>query len=216
MKLIKNSNYEIITLTEFLNGVNNDGIELSLPSNIKDVDLSEFGVSIVRSSLPPETSINEVAYNTEEIEIINGEFYEKWAIREKTEEEFNTDKESLKLAVEASLANAFANGFTVPFGTLQGQVLQTRNLEDRTNWLTSQAAYSAAIMGGQGAVEGAAFRTVSNETFTVTYQEGFNILLVMADWGKTIMGISWNLKDQIKNASNYDELLAIDLEGPWS
>ncbi len=215
MKLIKIDTQEIFTRSELISFFEASGIDISIPSDLSSVDLSEFGFAFINPASPPEVPLDQVAFLTDGAIFAAGKYYEMWDSRQKTPEEFQKDKDGFSSKVEADLASAFSGGFTVPFGTLQGQVLQTRGLEDRTNWLTSQAAYSAAMMGGHGAVLGASFRTASNETFTVTYQEGFNVLLAMADWGKTIMSISWNLKDQIKNASTYEELLAIDLDGPW-
>jgi hypothetical protein len=109
-------------------------------------------------------------------------------------------------------------GFTVPSEVstaLAGRVLQTRNETDRTAWLTSQAAYQAAVLNGQGATEGATFRPEDNITTTVSYAEGLNILLAMAAWGAAIYGRSWDLKDAIADAADSAALDAIDIESGW-
>lgn len=118
-------------------------------------------------------------------------------------------------AVSAKLNAVLSGGFTVPTGAMAGKVLQTRNLEDRTNWLISQASYSAAVACGQGAVEGAKFRTEDNETFTVTFAEGLNVLVAMAEWGASCMRPSWTLKDAIAAASDITALDAIDIDTGW-
>lgn len=109
----------------------------------------------------------------------------------------------------------FASGFTPSTGPLAGKTLQTRNVEDRTNWLTSQAAYSAAVAGGFGSVVDATFRTADNETIICTYAQGLQTLLAMADWGKTVMGASWALKDAVEAAVDLTALSAIDLGAGW-
>lgn len=127
----------------------------------------------------------------------------------------------LKVAKLASIDqhrdSSFEGGFTVSgTGTaLDGKVLQVRGLDDRTNWLTSQAAYAAAIAGGFGAAMGATFRTADNATITVTFSQGHGILLAMADWGKTVMNNSWTLKDACAAATTQAELDAIDIETGW-
>ncbi len=118
-------------------------------------------------------------------------------------------------AVNARLNAALTGGYTVESGTMSGKVLQTRNLEDRTNWLVSQASYSAAVAGGMGAVEGATFRTADNDTFTVSFNEGLSVLLAMAAWGAACMGNSWALKDAIEAAEDGAALDAIDIEQGW-
>jgi hypothetical protein len=109
----------------------------------------------------------------------------------------------------------FAAGFTPSTGPLAGKTLQTRNVDDRTNWLTSQAAYSAAVAGGFGSVVDATFRTADNETIVCTYAQGLQTLLAMADWGKTVMGASWALKDAVEAAADLTALSSIDMEAGW-
>lgn len=126
-------------------------------------------------------------------------------------------KDAMKSAINARRDQAFADGFTVSgTGTdLDGHTLQTRGEEDKINWLTSQAAYSAAVAGGAGDVVDATFRTLSNDTVVMTYGEGLAVLLAMAAWGKTIMGNSWTLKDAVAAAEDNDALDLIDIEAGW-
>jgi hypothetical protein len=121
-------------------------------------------------------------------------------------------------AVNAKLNEVLTGGFTVPESinvTLAGEVLQTRNLEDRTNWLISQASYSAAVAAGQGAVEGAEFRTADNSTFTLSYADGLTVLLGMAAWGAACMSNSWALKDAANAAEDEAALDAVGVEAGW-
>jgi hypothetical protein len=126
------------------------------------------------------------------------------------------DRKSAKLAaVNAKLNEVLTGGFTVPSGDMAGKVLQTRNLEDRTNWLISQASYSAAVAAGQGAVEGAEFRTADNSTFVLSYSDGLAVLLGMAAWGAACMSNSWALKDAATAAEDETALDAVDVESGW-
>lgn len=106
-------------------------------------------------------------------------------------------------------------GFTVPAGPLAGKTLQTRDEGDAINWLTSQAAYAAAVAAGAGAVEDAWFRTADNETVVTSYTDGHAALMMMAAWGKTWMGNSWRLKDAVAAAEDHAALEAIDIEAGW-
>ncbi len=126
-------------------------------------------------------------------------------------------KAAMRRDIDALRDQAFASGFTVSgTGTaLDGHTLQTRHEDDKINWLTSQAAYAAAVAGGAGAVEGATFRTASNATVTLTYAQGLNVLLAMAAWGKAIMGTSWALKDDVAAAADRDDLDEIDITVGW-
>ncbi|GAA0760787.1 hypothetical protein FHS52_001129 [Erythromicrobium ramosum] len=126
-------------------------------------------------------------------------------------------KQALRERINARRDAAFAAGWTVSgTGTaLDGHVLQTRDVEDRTNWLTSQASYSAAVAIGAGAVEDAMFRTAANATITLSYASGLAALLALAGWGKTVMGNSWSLKDAVDAAADQTALDAIDVEAGW-
>lgn len=124
-------------------------------------------------------------------------------------------KAQMTAAINAKRDQILTGGYTVTSGTLEGKVLQTRNLEDRTNWLTSQAAYSAAVAAGQGSVEGAEFRTEDNQTITLTFSEGLSVLLAMAAWGASVMKRSWDLKDAVAAAEAHEDLDAIDIEADW-
>lgn len=131
---------------------------------------------------------------------------------------FASLKEQKRAAVDAKRDAVLLGGFTVPSEVstaLAGRVLQTRNETDRTAWLTSQAAYQAAVLNGQGAVEGAIFRPQDNVTTTVSYAEGLNILLAMAAWGAAVYGRSWDLKDAITAAVDSAALDAVDVESGW-
>lgn len=125
-------------------------------------------------------------------------------------------KASMKAAVSALLAAKLTGGYTHDFGGSHGEkVLQTRDTDDQVNWLTSQAAYSAAIAGGAGATMGANFRTEDNVIITLSYSDGLAVLLAMAAWGQSLYANSWTLKDAIESASDHDDLDAIDINSGW-
>jgi hypothetical protein len=118
--------------------------------------------------------------------------------------------------VAGMLRAQFLAGFAPQSGPLQGHILQVRDVDDRTNWLTSQAAYRTAIDAGAGAMAGAEFRTEANETITLTYQEGFDALMAMADWGKSQFGKSWTLKDRIDAMTSSADVEALDVAAEWA
>ncbi|WP_037500715.1 hypothetical protein [Sphingomonas jaspsi] len=122
-----------------------------------------------------------------------------------------------KKLIEARAAKAFLDGFEVSQGPLAGHRLQCRDAEDRTNWLSSQVSYSAAIGLGLGDEPGATFRTAANETLQCTYREGSAVLLAMGKWGAGIMGRAWQLKDQVKSAGSLAELQLVidDIDNGW-
>lgn len=155
---------------------------------------------------------------------LNGEAYEgltwfgpgdKPTEQELADLDFAMAKDAKKAAINAKLETVLTSGFVVTSGAMAGNVLQTRNLEDRTNWLISQASYSAAVAMGRGAVEGATFRTTDNSTFTVSFSEGLSVLLAMAAWGAAAMNNSWSLKDAVATAEDLTALDAVDIEAGW-
>ena len=119
-------------------------------------------------------------------------------------------------AVTAKREAVFAAGYTPATGPLAGHTLQCRDVQDRTNWLTSAVGYSAAVQAGAGNVAGATFRTQDNETVTITYAEAATVLLQgMQIWGADIMQRSWELKDEIDAAEDQAELVAINVNTGW-
>lgn len=127
------------------------------------------------------------------------------------------DLKAMKRAeVDRYLADQFAAGFVPSSGPLAGHTLQVRDDTDRTNWLTSQASYQAAIAAGAGAAAGATFRTAENETITATFQEGFDALMAMAAWGQGLMGKSWALKDALAALADFSNVQEFDVPDHWA
>ncbi|HEX8446273.1 MAG TPA: hypothetical protein VF649_06630 [Sphingomonas sp.] len=112
-------------------------------------------------------------------------------------------------AVDARAQRVFLGGYAPASPAFAGHRLQLRDVDDKTNWLTSQISYSAAVAAGFGDVVDASFRTASNATITVTYQEGLDVLLGMAGWGRAILAHSWDLKDRIAAGT------PVDVEDGW-
>jgi hypothetical protein len=124
-------------------------------------------------------------------------------------------KTALQAAAQAKFEETFFNGFIVSFGTLEGKVLQIRNSEDRTNWLTSKSGYGDAIEAGAGAMVGARFRTQDNITYTLSYSEGYAVLAEMGAWGGEVYRRLWEIKDAIDEAVDVEALDLIDIEAGW-
>lgn len=110
-------------------------------------------------------------------------------------------KAAKKAAVLRIFDAKFAAGFA-PTGTMAGETLQVATVIDRTNWLTSLGAYQIAIAAGQGAVEGAMFRTTSNTNYRLTFDEGLQVLLAMIQWGQAMYATLWDKKDAIEAAED--------------
>lgn len=122
-----------------------------------------------------------------------------------------------KEQIEARAQQAFLAGFTVPTGKLAGETLQCRDNEDRSNWLASALRYAGHVQVGDGATEGATFRTASNATITCSYAEGYGAIMALGDWGAEIMARAWALKDAAAAAGDIAALDAVlaDLDNGW-
>lgn len=116
--------------------------------------------------------------------------------------------------IGAKAEEIFDTGYTVPSGTLAGQVLQTRP-QDQNNWNSSGIAYTAACANGMGDHPGALFRTFSNENFFLTFTEGLMVLLSMETWGSQVDAHEWSLKDAVRKAATQDDLDAIQVNAGW-
>lgn len=130
--------------------------------------------------------------------------------------DFDVAKDAKRETVNHRLTGILAGGYSHDFGSPHGiKSLQTRNADDRINWMTSQAAYSAAVMQGFGAVLGANFRTEDNTDIVLSYADGLGVLLAMAAWGASVYAASWALKNAIDAAEDETALDAIDIEAGW-
>lgn len=118
-------------------------------------------------------------------------------------------------AVVGLLNRKHAAGYRVPTGTLAGKVLQIRDERDITNWLTAKDIYRDAIAAGQGAVVAAEFRTASNETFALSFDEAVTVLNGLRAHGLALLQNSWALKDLIAEAADQAALDAIDITTGW-
>ncbi len=179
-----------------------------LPAEPTDEELAAIGVYPVTPVAAPAASVTRMVSALPPAEV-DGVWTEQWDARDIPLAEA---KEALRAAINAKRDAVFAAGFTPASGPLAGKTLQTRGIEDRTNWLTSQAAYSAAVAAGGGALQEAYFRTADNETVNCTYLEGLQTLLAMAAWGKAVMGASWALKDALEAAQDLD---GFDINEGW-
>ena len=188
-----------------------DHPDTSFGEAISGEALAGFGVHPVVPADPPTVSLIGRSVHADPL-LVEGEWVQQWAIEALSIEDAKT---VLKAAIEQRRDHAFRAGFTPSTGPLAGKTLQVRDNDDRTNWLTSQASYSAAVVAGQGATMGAEFRTASNETITCTYLQGLQTLLAMAAWGKAIMGNSWVLKDAAVAATDLAVVAAIDVAAGW-
>ena len=127
-------------------------------------------------------------------------------------------RESLTAAINDRRDAILAGGFTVPTAAseaLAGEVLQTRDADDKINWKISQDAYRDAAAAGAADALAATFRTAGNRTITVTISEGLAVLRAMQEWGVAVLGRSWALKDAVAAASDQAALDAIDITSGW-
>jgi hypothetical protein len=165
----------------------------------------QFGVGVVTESQQP-TDVIVTGAHVEETEA--GELVLVWESEEMPLDQYK----AMKTAEVVRLRDAaFHKGYLSPVGRLQ-----VRDEKDRTNWLTSAQSYGAAVMAGQGAAIGATFRNQDDVRTTISYAQGYQILVQgMAKWGEKIMGRAWDLKDAIEDAPNKALVDAINLEEGW-
>lgn len=189
--------------------------EFPLPEDLSRFDLTDYGAVAPEPADPPVVSPGQIA-ERDGVEKVGGAWRWKWKVRPRTATELAEAKTTRKAEVDAKRDEVMSGGFVPASGPLAGHRLQTRNLDDRANWLTSQAAYSAAVAGGHGDVMGAKFRTADNETIVVSFADGLAALLAMAAWGAAVIDRSWTLKDsEIAGAGSFADLAEIDIDAGW-
>jgi len=100
------------------------------------------------------------------------------------------------------IAAGYPIGNNVANGTMTGQILQLDGQENKTDWLTAQMLCMIAIQNGQGNVVAFSVRPLSNQSFTISFNDGLTMLTDMATWGYEVMQYSWVLKNQILAATD--------------
>ncbi len=132
----------------------------------------------------------------------------------------------LVAAVEARLQVAFGAGFGWDFGEMAAefedgsigpagpQILQTRDVIDRTNWLILDAAAMKLIAVGAGDTA-VPVRTASNATVLIAAADCSAMLAAMTANGQAKMARSWALKNAIRQAAGIATMQAIDINEGW-
>lgn len=128
----------------------------------------------------------------------------------------------LKLAqIEAKADEQLAAGFPC---TIQGNAehLQTRDADDKANWLATMFACQGKIAIGQGDQPcPLPIRTTSNTTYALTASDAFTLVEAGQAWVAGTMKRSWDLKDAVATvaASSDDDIQpaldAIDITAGW-
>ncbi|WP_142851036.1 DUF4376 domain-containing protein [Telmatospirillum sp. J64-1] len=114
------------------------------------------------------------------------------------------DPAQLRAAIDAERDRRLALGYRHDFGGDVGvQVLQTRDLTDRTNWLTLDASAKTLVAAGHGDMP-LSIRTEANVVIQVTAAEAVSIMAAMAQHGAAIMAASWALKDALERGEEVD------------
>jgi len=105
--------------------------------------------------------------------------------------------------VNAERDRRLTGGFRYDFGgTIGPTVLQTRDADDKVNWLVSKGIYRDLVAAGQGAQMAARFRSADNVTFLVSVADGLAALVAMETWGAAVLARSWALKDALADGAD--------------
>lgn len=122
------------------------------------------------------------------------------------------------VAIEQQFGMRIYAGFPVP--GRPGDVLQLRNMEDRTNWLALQARADRRVQAGDGGLAASLPpRTADNVNLTgMTYDEVAELLDGLLDWAEELMAHRWALKDAVSAAVAGEDagaLAAVDPTVGW-
>ena len=159
MLYAKISNGEAIAFPYSDYALMQDNKNVSFPADLDDETRAEYGMVPVVAVDVPHGKIS--TGSTAELIEASGRRSIRWKMRR-----LRITKAAKKAAINAKLETVPPADLPSPPARWPAKVLQTRNLEDRTNWLISQTSYSAAVAGGMGAVEGRSSAPPTQNTFT--------------------------------------------------
>ncbi len=135
-------------------------------------------------------------------------------------------KPQKRAAVVQQLAACYAAGYSHDFGAVIAicedgtemeagiQVLQTRDMEDRTNWLILESGINDLLAVGQGATA-VTIRTEENCLIDLPASDAKAVLVAMKQSGAAKLAQSWALKNAIEQATTLAEFDAIDVTAGW-
>jgi hypothetical protein len=160
-------------------------------------------------------------------EIVDGQILiERTAVARPDGEVLAVLKPLKRQAVAARFAEICAEGFTYDFGIVTAlaedgteaaagnQVLQTRDLEDRTNWMILEGAVNDLLSIGQVSTP-VRLRTQSNHLIYLPASEAKTVLVAMKLFGMTKLAQSWDFKNAIEQADTLEAFDAIDIDAAW-
>jgi hypothetical protein len=204
---------ELTGKVAILNSEKNEVIEIR-NLGINPISIKEgFALPLIENKPEEIYGYELIEPSLSEIEIINSEAIKNWQLNPIDLSILKQrKKDEVKLKGNSILTSGYIHDFGPPYGI---QTLQLRDNTDRTNWLTSQAAYQAQVLFGNGDVLGATFRTDSDQLVTLTFSQGLGVLLQMAAWGATLFNISWQKQDEIEQLTTIEEIEMYDIESGW-
>ncbi|WP_420411601.1 hypothetical protein [Roseibium sp.] len=125
-------------------------------------------------------------------------------------------KANLKAEVNQLRDTKLEAGFAHDFGEPHGvKVMDTRNVNDRVNWIGGMLIYQGHIAAGNGDVVGAKIRTADNINISLSYKAAAAAISAVGDYANAILNNSWTLKDAISAAPDEAALAAIDITTGW-
>lgn len=147
----------------------------------------------------------------------DGGWYYTWEIVELDEEEIAaltlSTKEQKKQQIESKRDTILKAGFHFTHEE-KDLSLQTRDDEDRINWLGVLNASSAMIMAGAGDSP-TKIRTAENEIITLTYSQAQLLMLQTLNYQSSVYESAWHHKDALDLLTTLEEVTAYDVESGW-
>lgn len=190
---------------------------ISLPAAWTDEVLEILGVDYVKPVAKPEiTSIQRLVEGAPE-QREDGGWYQTWVIQDFTEEEISNliiqKKIEKKSSVEVKRDALLKTGYTFTFEE-QILTLQTRDDEDRINWLGILNASTSMVMASKGD-DLTKIRTAENVVITLSFSAAQILMLQTLAYQSSIYESSWTHKDDVDKLTALEEVLAYDVETGW-
>lgn len=190
-----------------------DNPDTSFPIFPSDDALASFNVYPCQSVEQPTVDYTKTVSLGEPVLSTDG-WVQVWNISDATPDEIYNRVEECRNSklqeVKQNQVAAFNNGFTFDFG-LQGiHVLDMRNADDKANWTSLLIKTQTMISIGM-ADNTVTIRTASNKSLIVPVNIANQAMTAMLSWGESLLNKKWALDDAIKNSTDMEALVAIDV-----
>lgn len=195
----------------------NQNTNISIPAEWNDEVLEILGIDYVKPVSKPEITSSQRLVEGQPEKRDDDLYYQTWVIQDFSSEEINDLIESTKDIVRESINKKrdtlLNSGFKFTYNS-KALTLQTRDNDDKINWLGVLNSASVMIGAGKG-TDTTKIRTLENEIIILTYSDVQMLMLQTLNYQSSIYESSWKHKDALELLTDLEDIKSYIFEDNW-